>query len=153
MMVTCAPHSKVKLWKQWFRDNFENRPVAHFWKSLKKGSLFKLFWKKGPFSNWVWTNTLGQRPGGPGQGLGPRPQRGMFLSNYVCKWTPWKMTYELLRTFLKIAPRPIFKIVTDSVFQSFTFEWGAQVTIIYSFQHNTKIKVFTLGWNPNLIRS
>ena len=37
------PLSKGETLKKWIRDNFENRPRAHFQKSLKKG---------GPFSNY-----------------------------------------------------------------------------------------------------
>ena len=112
--VTYRFASPLKRW------NFEKMAPWQFWKSAwgffsnkfeKQLSFFKIFWKKGPFSNWVWKNTPGQGPGGPGQGPGPRPQWGI-LSNSVWKSTfffkfCWKWTPGL---FSKMSPSHFFKV-------------------------------------------
>ena len=67
--------SPIKRW------NFGNMDPWHFWKpawgpfskKIEKRMFFKLFWKKGSFSNWVWKNT----PLGPGSRALARASRAL----------------------------------------------------------------------------
>ena len=91
--------------------NFETMSTWHSWKSawnpfskiFEEEILFKLFWKKGPFSNCLWTNTAGQGPGG----LGPRPNE-VFVQR---QFENIMRNVFFFQICLKIGPRPVFKNV------------------------------------------
>ena len=120
------PLLKGETLKKWLGDIFKIGLGTFFKKVKKMVYFFKLFWKKGPCSNWVWKNT---HPGARAQvdrGQGPGPTTGWgIIFKLSLKMDPvlkivWKHI-SFFKLFLKTHPRPIFENVTKSFFQSFTF--------------------------------